>query len=112
MKKLFYRCLLLSFSLWIINGCATPEGKKAQDYPHPENNPLSPVMLTGEWVPDDPHDIDFENLPQVPSQHIVISDVRAEDGVNQHNYLVHQYGKFWIMWSDGPGIEDRVGQRV
>jgi hypothetical protein len=32
--------------------------------------------------------------------------------VNQHNYLAHHGGQFWAMWSDGPGIEDRVGQRV
>jgi hypothetical protein len=32
--------------------------------------------------------------------------------VNQHNYLAFYDGKFWAMWSDGPGIEDRVGQRV
>lgn len=32
-------------------------------------------------------------------------------GVNQHNYLAYG-GKFWLMWSDGPGVEDRVGQRV
>jgi hypothetical protein len=32
--------------------------------------------------------------------------------VNQHNYLAHHDGQFWAMWSDGPGIEDRVGQRV
>ena len=33
-------------------------------------------------------------------------------GVNQHNYLAHHDGQFWAMWSDGPGVEDRVGQRV
>lgn len=80
-------------------------------------------MLVGEWVPDDPHRIDFDKLPRVPSRHVVISDVRADGkpqkgvdkkkgGVNQHNYLVHHAGKFWAMWSDGPGVEDRVGQRV
>ncbi|MEO6784492.1 MAG: exo-alpha-sialidase, partial [Chthoniobacteraceae bacterium] len=36
----------------------------------------------------------------------------AAKGVNQHNYLAHHDGRFWVMWSDGPGIEDRVGQRV
>jgi hypothetical protein len=51
-------------------------------------------------------------LPRVVSQHSVVSDVRPSKGVNQHNYLVHHAGRFWAMWSDGPGIEDRVGQRV
>ena len=69
-------------------------------------------MLAGDWLPADPHRIDFARLPRVPSQHVVVSDVRAAKGVNQHNYLIHYRGKFWAMWSDGPGVEDRVGQRV
>ena len=83
----------------------------------------SPVMLSGSWVPENTHEIDFAALPRVPSEHVVISDVRAKGtdpakldkkagGVNQHNYLAHHDGQFWAMWSDGPGIEDRVGQRV
>ena len=80
-------------------------------------------MLSGPWVPENTHEIDFAALPRVPSEHVVISDVRAKGadpaklekkngGVNQHNYLAHHDGQFWAMWSDGPGIEDRVGQRV
>jgi hypothetical protein len=69
-------------------------------------------MLSGPWLPDDPRQLDFDRLPRVPSQHVVISDARAEKGVNQHNYLAQHDGQFWAMWSDGPGIEDRVGQRV
>ena len=69
-------------------------------------------MLTGAWVPPDPHQIDFEKLPRVPVQHAVVSDVSARGGVNQHNYLIHHDGQFWAMWSDGPAIEDRVGQVV
>jgi hypothetical protein len=83
----------------------------------------SPIMLKGPWVPENTHDIDFAALPKVPSEHVIISDVRAKGGepakldkksggVNQHNYLAHHDGQFWAMWSDGPGIEDRVGQRV
>ena len=81
------------------------------------------IMLAGSWVPENTHDIDFAALPKVPSEHVIISDVRAKGsdptkldkksgGVNQHNYLVHHDGRFWAMWSDGAGIEDRVGQRV
>lgn len=91
--------------------------------PHPVANPHSPLMLDGDWVPAQSHQIDFARLPRVPGEHVVVSDVRAststgqgldkeKGGVNQHNYLVHHDGKFWAMWSDGPGIEDRVGQRV
>jgi pimeloyl-ACP methyl ester carboxylesterase len=80
-------------------------------------------MLAGNWVPEDPRTIDFENLPRIPSELVIVSDVSAEGhdpskvdkqkgGVNQHNYLIHHQGQFLIMWSDGPGVEDRVGQRV
>jgi hypothetical protein len=77
----------------------------------------SPVMLSGAWLPDNPHQLDFAALPRVPGERAVISDVRSKGtgkggGVNQHNYLAHYDGQFWAMWSDGPGIEDRVGQRV
>jgi hypothetical protein len=80
--------------------------------PHPESNPNSPRMLAGDWVPNHPHQIDFARLPRVPSQHVVLSDVRAGQGVNQHNYLAHYGGRYWAMWSEGPAVEDRVGQRV
>lgn len=91
--------------------------------PHPKTNPSSPLMLSGDWVPEDTRQIDFTALPRVPSEHVVVSDVRANGsdpgkldkragGVNQHNYLTHYDGRFWVMWSDGPGVEDRVGQRV
>jgi hypothetical protein len=80
--------------------------------PHPARNPGSRVMLQGPWVPANPHQIDYAKLPRVPTQHIVVSDVRARNGVNQHNYLIHHGGRYWAMWSDGPEIEDRVGQIV
>ena len=80
-------------------------------------------MLAGRWVPEDPHAIDFEMLPRLRNEHVVVNSVRglggelskvekSVGGVNQHNYLVHHQNQFWIMWSDGPGVEDRVGQRV
>ena len=81
------------------------------------------LMLAGPWVPDDPHRIDFAALPRVPSEHVVVSDVRAEarhgsdldrdrGGVNQHNYLARFGGQFLAHVERRPGIEDRVGQRV
>ena len=69
-------------------------------------------MLSGSWAPADHHRIDFDALPRLPVKHVVVSDANATGGVNQHNYLVHHDGRFWVMWSDGPGIEDRVGQIV
>jgi hypothetical protein len=75
--------------------------------PHPARNPSSPVMLAGDWVRDDAHRIDFDRLPRVPSEHSTVSDVRDAGGkrVNQHNYLAHYAGRFWAMWSDGPGMQ-------
>ncbi|MBI5690625.1 MAG: exo-alpha-sialidase [Verrucomicrobia bacterium] len=80
--------------------------------PHPVRNPASRVMLQGAWVPADPHTIDFDRLPRLPVEHVVVSDVRPQKGVNQHNYLLHHDGRFWAMWSDGPRVEDMVGQVV
>ncbi len=83
-------------------------GGLAQD--KPQRDPR--LMLQGDWVPSQVHDIDFANLPRIRSEHVVVSDVRAKGGVNQHNYLMHFDDQYWLMWSDGPGVEDRVGQRV
>lgn len=117
-----YRPVLVVAILWVF---ALP-GTAAE--PHPVDNPESPVMLRGDWVPEDPHDLDFFALPAIASEHAVVSDVRDAGGtrVNQHNYLVHFNGRFWAMWSDGPGEarvapdehrdvvpgHDREGQRV
>ena len=112
--------LILATILFLVISCS-----EDSDYPDPLTNPLSPLMLMGDWF-DHPHDIDFDNLPKIPSVHSVVSDVRADGatqttwseavessgGVNQHSYLVFFDNKFWVMWSDGPGVEDRVGQVV
>ncbi len=80
--------------------------------PHPAKNPASRVMLAGPWLPAHPHAIDFARLPRLPVEHAIVSDVRPQKGVNQHNYLIHHAGRFWAMWSDGPRVEDMVGQMV
>ena len=82
------------------------------NYPHPVNNPESSLMLAGDWVPDDVHKINFALLPKIASEHVVVNNALPVNGVNQHNYLIFHKNKFWLMWSDGPGVEDRVGQRV
>ncbi len=70
------------------------------------------VMLSGEWVPENTHLIDFEALPRVPVEHAVICDVCTQNGASRHNYLTHYEGRFWAMWSDRPCVEERAGQRV
>ncbi|MEZ5199476.1 MAG: exo-alpha-sialidase [Bacteroidales bacterium] len=76
------------------------------NYPDRKSNPLSPIMLAGDWVPENTHDINFSNLPHISSTHSVISDVRYAWGTktNQHNYLTYFDGQYWAMWSDGPGV--------
>ncbi len=85
---------------------AVASAAAAAPWPDAEKHPDSPVMLAGDWVPTDPHQIRFDELPMIPSQHAVVSDVRGQKGkrVNQHNYLVHFAGQYWAMWSDGPGV--------
>lgn len=78
---------------------------QAEDSPSKQNADNT-HMLTGDWLPKDPHQINYEKLPRVPAEHAVISDVRDRDGtrVHQHAYLAHHDGRFWAMWSDGPGL--------
>lgn len=98
--------------------------KYSENYPDPIKNPESTLMLAGDWFTH-PHEIDFDELPKIPSIHSVVSDVRVEGinhksfskaqlsgGVNQHSYITFFEGSFFVMWSDGPGVEDRVGQVV
>jgi len=72
----------------------------------PTTNADRPTMLRLPDTGDDPEKIDFAKLPRVPSQHAVISDVRHRGGhwVHQHAYLAHYDGRYWAMWSDGPGV--------
>lgn len=108
----FVAAIITSFIMLACTSGNTDKNHAINDIPHPVDNPTSSIMLQGDWVPNDPHQIDFHGLPRIQSQHVIVSDAQPRDGVNQHNYLIHHNGKFWVMWSDGPGVEDRVGQRV
>jgi hypothetical protein len=79
-------------------------------YPDPVRAPESPLMLAGDWIPKNEQAINNKgwmdkNLPRIPSQHSIVHDVRDAGGtkVNQHNYLAFHEGRYWVMWSDGPG---------
>ncbi len=119
--------LLVCVATTVATTVATP--LISQEPPHPVKNAASGVMLSAEGLPADPREIDFKSLPRLRAQHVIVSDVRevrevraANDstaqvdkqrgGVNQHNYLSRFGDQFFLMWSDGPGVEDRVGQRV
>ncbi|MCC5932332.1 MAG: exo-alpha-sialidase [Cyclobacteriaceae bacterium] len=103
------------FLIFLCNICQHSFAQNAGN-PDPVKNPSSSLMLAGDWVPENSHDIDFFALPKVPSEHTIVSDVRYAWGrkTNQHNYLVHFDGRFWAMWSDGPGIsrsDDPIAHR-
>jgi len=53
----------------------------------------------------DPVKLSLDDLPRVPAEHAVLKDVRDQAGtlVNQHAYLARFDGRYWAMWSDGPG---------
>lgn len=101
---------VLVFALLLAPGARLSAGEAPN--PPASAGTAAALMLAGDWVPGDPSRIDFAALPRVPSEHVVVSDVRASDGVNQHAYLAFHLNQYWLMWSDGPGLEDRVGQRV
>ena len=105
------KSLLHPLAILILAGAALP-ALAADDYPDPKTNPESTLMLKGSWVPEDTHTIDFEKLPRIPSKHAMVSDARPHDGVHQHNYLTYYDGQYWVMYSDGPAVEDMAGQRV
>lgn len=52
--------------------------------------------------------IDYDALPRLQFEHVVINDVRDRGGtwVNQHAYLAWFDGRFWAMWSDGLVFND------
>ena len=74
--------------------------------PHPVTNPESALMLNLPGIGTDVIAIDCARLPRVPAEHAVISDVRDRGGqwVHQHAYLAYCGGRYWAMWSDGPGM--------
>ena len=98
MKALLKSALFLSLALASSAGLRAAEAGRAES--------AAAVMLAGDWLPEDPHQIDYAKLPRVPAEHAIISDVRDHAGrrVHQHAYLAHHDGLFWAMWSDGPGL--------
>lgn len=92
--------LFMSLACWALGTVAY-----AADPPFQAGDTNAP-MLAGDWLPEDPHQIDYKKLPCVTAKHVVISDVREFKGtrVHQHAYLAYHDDRFWAMWSDGPGL--------
>jgi hypothetical protein len=105
-KMKLIKVLLFGILFFIILFSKHNSFSQTDMYPHPSKNPESSLMLSGEWIPENTHEINFFNLPHIQAEHSIVSDVRYAWGMktNQHNYLVHFDGRFWAMWSDGPGL--------
>lgn len=103
MNPIKYFFLLLGMSFYFGFG-------QNRDMPHPIQNPESGLMLSGDGIPKNSHEIDFMQLPKIQYVHSIVSDVRYAWGrkVNQHNYLVHYKGLYWAMWSDGVGTPHNI----
>ncbi len=89
----------------IATGCSLQDSEDLSR-PQPESNPKSALMLSLSGADTDPGGIDFDGLPRLTAQHAVLSDVRHQGGrwVHQHAYLARHDGRYWAMWSDGPGV--------
>jgi hypothetical protein len=55
--------------------------------------------------------IDYANLPVLNGTQVVVSPADATWKFQLHNYLIHHDGRFFCMWSRGPG-EDQATQYV
>ncbi len=99
-----YRCVRC-WAIGVALGCSALAAQQPGK-PHPVRNPESALMLDLSTVNvNTAGKVGDSDLPRVYSQHAVISDVRNRGGswVHQHAYLAHHDGRFWAMWSDGPG---------
>ena len=85
---------------------------KVSEYPHPVTNPSSSMMLQGDWVPEDPHQIDFEKLPVIDGEHVVVSKGDETWHYRLHTYLAYFEDRYWCMWSHGPIVEDKPTQHI
>jgi len=96
---------IIAVSIGFMGCMVWAEPPVAPTEPDPVDNPQSPLMLALDGAPTDPTAIDFAKLPRLPVEHAIISDVRDRGGrwVHQHAYLAHYDGRYWAMWSDGPG---------
>jgi len=90
--------LVLTFSAF----CQQEEGMETAAVAHLETTLMLNLSSTGTG----PDAIDFNALSRLPSEHAMISDVRDRAGtwVHQHAYLAYHAGRYWAMWSDGPGV--------
>ena len=71
-----------------------------------------PPMLNLPQTGEDPTKIDFAMLPALKGTHALVTQGDKQWQFRLHNYLAFFDGRFWCMWSHGPGIEHRPTQHV
>src|SRR4051812_5256564 len=74
-----------------------------------DDAPATVLNLNGAIT--DPDQIDFEHLPRIEGTHGVICPAEPDWKFQLHNYLLHRDGKYWYIWSHGPG-EDQPTQHI
>jgi BNR repeat-like domain len=86
---------------------------RGQDGPKPATaeHAKTPALLNLPMSGTDPARIDYAKLPTIKGKHAVISPKDPAWKFQLHSYLIHHEGRFWCMWSHGPG-EDEPTQHV
>ena len=74
-----------TLTFFIVLLLAPCDALQTADTPSKQNTD-NPFMLTGNWLPEDPHQIDYEKLPRVTAEHVIISDVREYAGSRVHQH--------------------------
>jgi hypothetical protein len=79
--------------------------------PTPTQHFDSPILLDLPLSGIDLDKLDYAKLPVLKGTHTVISPRDPDWKFQLHNYLLFHDGRFWCMWSSGPG-EDEPTQHV
>lgn len=97
---------VILLSLW--NGCSIGES----DYPHPEKNPTSSLMLDLPDWKSNTVSVNTASLPELNGQHAIVS--RGDDTWHYrlHSYLEYFDNRYWCLWSHGPIVEDKPTQHI
>lgn len=105
--------LLTPLSTWIfLLLFAISCGRKSGDYPDPQANPGSDLMLDLSNTGTDAAAIAYARLPVLSGEHSVISKGDSKWHYRLHTYLVYFAGRYWCMWSHGPIVEDKPTQHI
>ena len=97
--------------LGLLLGCLPLPAMAQPARPGPIAPPGESLLLHLPGMGTDPDDIDYARLPTLKATHAVISPPDPAWKFQLHNYMIHHEGRYWCMWSHGPG-EDEPTQHV